>query len=90
MTRFGLDFDNTYTRDPELWNGFIATVKARGHQVWIVTARRDTDENREIVQVPGCFVVFTGLQAKLKHCEGRGLNIDIWIDDDPHSITEGH
>lgn len=88
--RFALDFDGTYTAAPELWDRFIADARGQGHQVWIVTARRDTDENRELVKVDGCFTVFTNLVSKLRHCEQRGLKIDVWIDDDPRVILEGH
>lgn len=66
--KIALDYDGTYTADPALWDGFIARAKARGHSVWIVTCRRDTEENREEVKVPGCFVIFTGLAPKDWYC----------------------
>jgi hypothetical protein len=87
--RIALDYDSTYTADPSLWDGFIALAKERGHSVWIVTCRRDTDENRQDVKVSGCFIVFTGSVAKSFHCKERGLKIDIWIDDDPACILNG-
>lgn len=85
-----LDFDDTYTADRELWDRFIADAKERGHTVWIVTARRNTEENAAIVDVPSCPVVFTALASKTWTMEQRGVTIDIWIDDDPETLVRGH
>jgi len=46
---FGLDFDDTFTADPELWAMFIREAQAKGHRVYCVTARRNSDENIEIL-----------------------------------------
>ncbi|CAB5221619.1 hypothetical protein UFOVP247_216, partial [uncultured Caudovirales phage] len=35
-----LDFDDTYTRAPSLWNNFIADAKDKGHDIRIVTYRK--------------------------------------------------
>jgi hypothetical protein len=43
---FALDFDNTFTADEPLWCKFIAHAETSGHKVYIVTCRRDTEENR--------------------------------------------
>lgn len=84
-----IDYDNTYTADPELFDSFIALAKARKHRVWIVSARRNTPENREIVNVPDVLTVLTGLAAKQWYMEQCGVRVDIWIDDDPKVITQG-
>lgn len=31
---FGLDFDDTFTADPELWALFIREAQAKGHRVY--------------------------------------------------------
>lgn len=91
MTVFGIDFDGTWSRDPGIWSKFTADVLAAGHKVWVVTARRDDEE--ELVQdvldvtgLPRWRHVFTRLQAKRPFCEERGIKIDVWIDDDPQYI----
>lgn len=89
MTTFALDYDGTYTRDPALWDAFIAAAKAAGHRVLIVTCRRDTEENVADVKVEGCPVIFTRLGSKAECCAKRGTNIDVWIDDDPKCILYG-
>ena len=74
-----LDYDKTYTVDPELWISFIETAQSRGHDVKIVTMRYPEET---IDNVP-CDVVYTSRQAKRK-C----FSADIWIDDSPHWIFE--
>lgn len=88
--KIALDFDNTYDRDQPLWDRFIADCKQHGHTVIIVSCRRDTEENREIVKVPGCTSILTSLAPKRLYCEQtRGCKFDIWIDDLPETITQG-
>jgi hypothetical protein len=91
-----MDFDDTFTADPELWSAFIVTAQDRGHRVLCVTARRDTDENRQIlteyfeqhgVDVP---IIFCNLASKLHSMERRGTKVDIWIDDSPYAIVNGY
>lgn len=88
----GLDFDGTYTANPELWDGLIELAAAHIDIVYVVTCRRDTPENREEVHVPGIprhRHVFTGLAAKKWFCEQRGIKIDVWIENDPETIIRG-
>lgn len=87
--RIALDYDGTYTADPVLWDRFITDAKSRGHKITVVTCRRDTEENRQEVVVPGCLVLFTNLAAKKWAVEQRGLTIDVWVDDDPNCIANG-
>lgn len=93
-----LDYDDTYTADPELWQMFIMRAEKRGHRVYIVTCRRDTDENRlevygdresTLTGLPWSRHIFTGLAPKKWFCEQRGIKIDIWIDDMPECIYLG-
>lgn len=39
--KIALDYDETFTADPELWKPFVAHCKARLHEVKFVTARGD-------------------------------------------------
>ena len=92
--KFGIDFDDTFTADPELWRAFIANAHERGHSCFVVTCRRDTDENRETVaefvgDLPRWRQLITGLSAKKWFCERQGIEIDVWIDDDPACVLNG-
>lgn len=77
--RIALDYDKTYTADPELWNRFIRDAQSRGHVVFIATMRypHETIENAPVG------VVYTSRQAKSKM-----VNADIWIDDSPAWIFQ--
>ena len=84
-----IDFDDTFTADPEMWGEIIRLMKQRGHDPIMVTARRDTLENNELINVwldkHKCQmrIYFTGLASKIQFMEKRGIRVDIWIDDDP-------
>jgi hypothetical protein len=84
-----LDYDETYTADPELWLGFIRSAKARGHRVWIVTMR-DSFEGGEVRSLLGREVdqvVCTARRGKKLFLERTfDEHPDIWIDDSPHFI----
>ncbi len=82
--RIALDYDDTYTADPELWDKFI-DLCGKKHEVWIVTMRHPT-EPLELGR--SMRVMFTSRQAKMEYCLERGMVFDIWIDDKPHWILE--
>lgn len=84
----GLDFDKTYTLDPELWNAFIVAARARGHQVICVTMRyhQEGDDVRMMLGDLVDDIIFTKRKAKSPYVDNRGLQIDVWIDDSPHWI----
>lgn len=94
--RIAIDFDETLTADSRLWGEFIQMARRLGHRVVCVTARRDIEDNRETVrewmrthgiQIP---VYFTSLRSKVEHMAALGIEVDIWIDDDPKRCAMGH
>lgn len=93
---FGLDYDDTFTACPKLWSGFVSQARQHGHRFYLMTARRNTIENTEEINAQlshwGCQmpIVFSSLGSKLFAAEQRGIKIDIWIDDDPKKLVEGH
>jgi len=93
---FAIDFDDTLTADPVMFRTLIAVVESFGHRTVCVTARRDTDENREWVSDwmkkhgISLYAHFTSLGSKVDHMERIGLKVDIWIDDDPRKCAFGH
>lgn len=84
-----LDFDGTFTADEAFWAAFVQLAQAHGHKVIGVTQRRNTEENREIVQMP-VPVYFTDLAPKWWAMEQRGVKVDVWIDDDLKAAFQGH
>lgn len=85
----GLDYDDTYTRDPEVWDAFITLMRARGHKVYLVTWRFEAElgpVRTHHLQYKVDEIHATGRQAKEKHMFEQGICIDVWIDDNPRAI----
>lgn len=88
-----IDFDDTYTRDPDMWITIIAVMRAAGHKVYCVTAR-SPEQGLEVFSTIGRLVGadsvhFTSLHAKKAYMWSKGISIDVWIDDNPDAITRG-
>ena len=85
----GLDYDETYTRDPRFWDMVISAAKHREHTVYCVTMRSaaECDEvERDLGdKVDGIFG--TNRMAKEKYMFQQGYLVDVWIDDTPYFIT---
>lgn len=73
-----LDYDGTWTEHPAFWDAFRALARGYGHKVTIVTMRTPS----EPVEASGA-VIYTSRRAKLKYAEENGIDVDIWIDDNP-------
>jgi hypothetical protein len=92
VLKIGLDYDDTYTADRDLWNHFIFQAKSKGHEVYLVTFRSRTKDwvedfaTLEAISVP---VICTEGVAKDFYCQHFGPGkIDIWIDDSPRRVYE--
>jgi len=85
-----LDYDETYTRDPELWQSFISLAHKMNHIVICTTMRY---EHESIDMCPSLLsrvkTIFTGRKAKREFLQSIGYIIDIWIDDKPDFILFG-
>lgn len=87
---FCLDYDETYTEDPELWDMFIELIKSRGHRIICATMRYEV-EGEEIQQALSNKVeriIFTDRKAKTLAVKQAGYYPSIWIDDSPHWIIQ--
>jgi hypothetical protein len=86
-----IDYDDTYTKDPDLWLMFIDAALEKGHQVIVATMRapyqKNTMDTRLVEKIP---VYFTNSKAKKPELATKGINPDIWIDDSPHYVNENH
>jgi hypothetical protein len=79
--KIAIDYDNTFTADPQLWADFLNMARERGHEVAIVTSRFPHMKPQAI----GIEVICCSFTAKRKHHQA-----DIWIDDDPYHIDHDH
>ncbi len=80
-----LDYDDTYTRDPEIWDRFIENCHKHGHTVFCVTMRYESegdDVKRDLDHLVKK-IIFTGRKAKQKFMFDLGYNVHVWIDDNP-------
>ena len=89
----GLDYDDTFTRDPAGWASVVKLLASRCHNVYIVTWR----DEQECVQVHAdmqywkveCEGIYaTDRKAKEQFMYAKGICIDVWIDDNPRAIIQ--
>ena len=93
---FGMDWDDTFTAEPELFSEFIRNAEKRGHRVVFITGRRRDYESEMDVRITQIAyglnqtVIWAEMGSKLFAVEQRGINVDVWIDDDPRKLVHGH
>jgi hypothetical protein len=87
VSTFGIDFDDTFTADPELWSLFIELAESRGHRCVIVTQRAPAYEG-ELRDLVGADVAiaFCAGATKDQACRQLGLSVDVWVDDYPAAV----
>jgi len=88
-----IDYDDTYTLNPRMWDEFIQRAYEYDCEVYLVTWRdgenrsmRDEVEKDLRYVLREGFIHFTNLKAKRKYMEDQGIYIDVWIDDNPYAI----
>lgn len=85
-----LDYDETYTRDPDFWDQMIRLAKSRGHSVICVTMRSDDSwEANDVIhdlQDKVEAIIFTNRKAKRSFVSQMGYYPSVWIDDSPNLI----
>ena len=89
----GLDFDDTFTRDPIGWTAVVNLLASRGHSVFLVTWRNE-EEAIEVtcemdywqVSVEGIYA--TDRKAKETFMFSKGIRIDVWVDDNPRAVIQ--
>lgn len=85
-----IDFDNTWTRDPEFWAETVKRGRERGIDFVMVTGRSGDGEYGNQVRSavePYCIpIVFAAMEWKRHAAIRSGWVPDIWIDDMPEYI----
>lgn len=88
----GLDYDDTFTADEQLWELFVGLAKSRGHDVRFVTFRfehpngysnDDLLAHARRLDIP---VIFCNGIQKDTVTKSIRFPVDIWIDDFPVGI----
>lgn len=83
MLQIGLDYDDTYTESPALFDKLIKLFIDDGHYVAIITARNECDPVNHKFNIP---VIYCNGNKKRQFAEQAGFSVDIWIDDMPWII----
>lgn len=83
-----LDYDDTYTKDPEGWNQFVEAFKKKGHQFYCITQRGKDTKDKQLENSIGQYmdIIYTAGSCKRKAAGRRNILIQVWIDDQPESI----
>lgn len=93
-----IDYDDTYTADPKLWNDFINSCRDCEYTVYIVTMRSMVDYQEDLKFKKwadnmwlkyGIDTILCDGLPKQETTERYGITVDIWIDDNPRGIYEG-
>jgi len=79
-----VDYDDTFTTCPETWSAVCKLLSEAGARVFCVSFRPDTPQWR-ITDFPG-EVFYTGGRPKAEYMAEVGVDVAIWIDDQPWLI----
>ena len=73
-----------------LWAGFIADAQKKGHKIYVVTMRYPSEcENLyQFIKGYDLEVIATSRKAKKSFCEDMGIDIHVWIDDNPIAVEK--
>jgi hypothetical protein len=82
-----IDYDGTWTADPEAFAAFANLLRKRGHRVIIVTARvSGIGEVHFHCQQHVDRILASGADYKRDYATAQGERVSIWIDDMPGMI----
>ena len=89
-----IDFDRTFSADPQLWGEFATKSVADGNTVVMISRRPDTAEDRKTVtETLGDYapafsqVLLVGSETlKADAAQAAGIAVDVWVDDSPQFI----
>jgi len=80
-----IDFDETFTADPELWAEFLVRARSRGHTAICATMRFEHEGAEVRAHMHGLVekIIFTGRKAKMQAVQEAWYYPSVWIDDSP-------
>lgn len=82
-----IDYDGTWTADPDLWEKFAGIAAQKGHKVIIATGRHYYSDDMRVLP-KWLTVIYTKGQLKEQALLKEGIKVDIWCDDMPGMIQE--
>ena len=89
-----MDFDRTFAADPQMWGEFATQAVADGNTVVMISRRPEADR-QTVLDTLGDYasafsqVLLVGTDTlKADAAEAAGVNVDVWVDDSPQTITD--
>jgi hypothetical protein len=84
----GRDYDGTITHAFEELAKFYKVLIDCGHTVILCTMRYESEPVSPLViqRFPGIQIYYSGRKSKLQYLKDLGIEVNIWIDDNPHFI----
>lgn len=96
-----IDFDDTITADGKCFVNIIKEFQKAGHTIYIVSSRRNTMDNYRYIEhfllkhlsendsISEVGILLCYDEPKQMFVRRNKIDISIWIDNDPNSITKG-
>jgi hypothetical protein len=87
-TTFAFDYDNTISRDADVFIAMMQMLQDRGHEVFVVTARRPDIHPEDFTEIEKYFKVYKTrhIAKRVYMREIEGIEVDVWVDDMPEAI----
>ena len=89
-----MDFDRTFAADPQLWGEFARKAVADGNTV-VMISRRPESDREQVMSTLGDYadafsqvLLVGGDTLKADAADAAGINVDVWVDDSPQTITD--
>jgi len=89
-----IDFDRTFSADPQMWGEFAKKAVADGNTV-VMISRRPESDREEVISSLGDYaesfsqvLLVGGETLKADAADAAGINVDVWVDDSPQTITD--
>ena len=89
-----VDFDRTFSADPQMWGEFAKKAVADGNTVVMISRRPESDREEVIASLGDYAESFSrvllvgGDTLKADAADAAGINVDVWVDDSPQTITD--
>jgi HK97 family phage portal protein len=88
-----MDFDRTFAADPTLWGEFARKAVADGNTV-VMISRRPEEDRQTVAETLGDYadafsqvLLVGGDTMKGDAAQAAGIDVDVWVDDSPQTIT---
>lgn len=90
MHTIGLDYDDTFTTDPDAWFGAMSLLKRKGFRIVGTTFRYAEEPIEDQRYHRLCDrVIYCARRSKQETAKLEGEEVDIWIDDMPQFVVSG-